>query len=119
MNYKYAYNSVAASENVPAAIDSIKSETGHTLDITQYNTWNELIDAFYAGKKVQAIVINHSMINMISQDYENFEKDIKIIKHTVTKKRLNLIPPISTLKRILLSYMYQVYQVMMVLIQSF
>ena len=90
VNYKYAYNSVAASENVPAAIDSIKSETGHTLDITQYNTWNELIDAFYAGKKVQAIVINHSMINMISQDYENFEKDIKIIKTYRYEKEVEL-----------------------------
>ncbi len=90
VNYKYAYNSVAASENVPTAIDSIKSETGHNINVNTYNSWNELIDAFYAGKNVQAIVINHSMISMISQDYESFENDIKIIKTYRYEKKVEL-----------------------------
>ena len=89
-NYKYAYNSVAASENIPTAIDSIQSETGHTLNMSKYKTWNELIDAFYAGKYVQAIVINHSMISMITQDYEDFESNIKIIKTYRYEKQVAL-----------------------------
>lgn len=90
VNYKYAYNSVAASENIPTAIDSIQSETGHTLNMSKYKTWNELIDAFYAGKDVQAIVINHSMISMITQDYEDFESNIKIIKTYRYEKQVAL-----------------------------
>ncbi len=90
VNYKYAYNSVAASENVPTAIDSIKSETNHNINVNTYNSWNELIDAFYTGTNVQAIVIDHSMINMISQDYENFENDIKIIKTYRYEKKVEL-----------------------------
>lgn len=90
VNYKYAYNSVAASENVPSALTSIQSETGHTMNVKQYSTWNELIDAFYANKDVQAIVINHSMINMISQDYEDFENNIRIIKTYRYEKEISI-----------------------------
>lgn len=90
VNYKYAYNSVAASENVPSALTSIQSETGHTMNVKQYSTWNELIDAFYANKDVQAIVINHSMINMISQDYEGFENNIRIIKTYRYEKEISI-----------------------------
>lgn len=90
VNYKYAYNSVAASENVPSALTSIQSETGHTMNVKQYSTWNELIDAFYANKDVQAIVINHSMINMISQDYEGFENHIRIIKTYRYEKEISI-----------------------------
>ncbi len=90
VNYKYAYNSVAASENVPSALTSIQSETGHTMNVKQYSTWNELIDAFYANKDVQAIVINHSMINMISQDYEDFENHIRIIKTYRYEKEISI-----------------------------
>lgn len=90
VNYKYAYNSVAASENVPSALTSIRSETGHTMNVKQYSTWNKLIDAFYANKDVQAIVINHSMINMISQDYEGFENNIRIIKTYRYEKEISI-----------------------------
>lgn len=58
--------------------------------MSKYKTWNELIDAFYAGKDVQAIVINHSMISMITQDYEDFESNIKIIKTYRYEKQVAL-----------------------------
>lgn len=90
VNYKYAYNSVAASENVANAITKIQSETGHNIKPAEYKTWNELIDAFYANREVQVIIINHSMISMISQDYEDFESRIKIIKTYRYEKTMEL-----------------------------
>lgn len=80
IDYKYAYNSKASSSNVTTTFDNIKTDTGYTVKPTEYSNWTNLIDALYANKNVQAIVINHSMIDIINQEYENFENDIRIIK---------------------------------------
>ncbi len=89
-NYSFAYNSASSNGNVLLAFDDIKNDTGKKITPTEYTTWSELIDAFYANRTVQAIVINDSMRNIISQEYEDFEDEIKIIKSYQYKELVNV-----------------------------
>ena len=85
--YKFGYNSVSSNDNVTAAFNSVKSEIGKdNLTMAEYKSWDELITAFYANTDVQALVMNDSMIKVVSTQYEDFESKIKIIKQYEYKK---------------------------------
>ena len=85
--YKFGYNSVSSNDNVTAAFNSVKSEIGKdNLTMAEYKSWDELITAFYANTDVQALVMNDSMIKVVSTQYEDFENKIKIIKQYEYKK---------------------------------
>lgn len=85
--YKFGYNSVSSNDNVTAAFNSVKSEINKdNLTMTEYKSWDELITAFYANADVQALVMNDSMIKVVSTQYEDFENKIKIIKQYEYKK---------------------------------
>ena len=89
-NYQYAYNSTASNENVLTSFDSVKKELKKDdMTITEYKTWDELVDAFYS-KDVQAVVMNDSMVRIVAQQYEGFEDKIKIIKQYEYKKVVNV-----------------------------
>ena len=90
VNYQYAYNSTASNENVLTSFDSVKKELKKDdMTITEYKTWDELVDAFYS-KDVQAVVMNDSMVRIVAQQYEGFEDKIKIIKQYEYKKVVNV-----------------------------
>ena len=86
-NYKFAYNSSASNENVKTAFNSLKSDINRNdIEMTEYKSWDDLIDAFYTNKDVQVLVMNDSMISVISTQYEDFADQIKIIKKYEYKK---------------------------------
>lgn len=89
-NYKFAINSTASNANINTSIESISSETGKTIKPTEYTNWSNLVNALYDNKNVQAIVINHSMMSIISQEFPNFEDSIKIIKTYEYKEKVEL-----------------------------
>lgn len=89
-NYKFAINSTASNANINTSIESISSETGKTIKPTEYTNWSNLVNALYDNKNVQAIVINHSMMSIISQEYPDFEDSIKIIKTYEYKEKVEL-----------------------------
>ncbi len=86
-NYKFAYNSSASNENVKTAFNSLKSDINRNdIKMTEYKSWDDLVDAFYTNKDVQVLVMNDSMIGVISTQYEDFADQIKIIKKYEYKK---------------------------------
>lgn len=86
-NYKFAYNSSASNENVKTAFNSLKSNINRNdIEMTEYKSWDDLVDAFYTNKDVQVLVMNDSMIGVISTQYEDFADQIKIIKKYEYKK---------------------------------
>lgn len=86
-DYKFAYNSSASSDNVKTAFNSLKSDINKSnLEMKEYKSWDDLIDAFYANKDVQVLVMNDSMINVIAAQYEDFDQQIKILKKYEYKK---------------------------------
>ena len=86
-NYKFAYNSSASNENVKTAFNSLKSDINRNdIEMTEYKSWDDLIDAFYTNKDVQVLVMNDSMVSVISTQYEDFADQIKIIKKYEYKK---------------------------------
>lgn len=89
-NYKFAINSTASNANINTSIESISSETGKTIKPTEYTNWSNLVNALYDNKNVQAIVINHSMMSIISQEFSDFEDNIKIIKTYEYKEKVEL-----------------------------
>jgi len=89
-NYKFAINSTASNANINISIESISSETGKTIKPTEYTNWSNLVNALYDNKNVQAIVINHSMMSIISQEFPDFEDSIKIIKTYEYKEKVEL-----------------------------
>lgn len=89
-NYKFAINSTASNANINTSIESISSETGKTIKPTEYTNWSNLVNALYDNKNVQAIVINHSMMSIISQEFPDFEDSIKIIKTYEYKEKVEL-----------------------------
>lgn len=90
VNYKFAINSTASNANINTSIESISSETGKTIKPTEYTNWSNLVNALYDNKNVQAIVINHSMMSIISQEFPDFEDSIKIIKTYEYKEKVEL-----------------------------
>ena len=90
-NYKFAINSTASNANINTSIESISSETGKTIKPTEYTNWSNLVNALYDNKNVQAIVINHSMMSIISQEFPDFEDSIKIIKTYEYKEKVEQI----------------------------
>lgn len=88
--YKFAINSTASNTNVNTSIESISSETGKTIKPTEYTNWSNLVNALYDNKNVQAIVINHSMMSIISQEFPDFEDSVKIIKTYEYKEKVEL-----------------------------
>lgn len=89
-NYKFAINSTASNANINTSIESISSETGKTIKPTEYTNWSNLVNALYDNKNVQAIVINHAMMSIISQEFPDFEDSIKIIKTYEYKEKVEL-----------------------------
>ena len=89
-NYKFAINSTASNANINTSIESISSETGKTIKPTEYTNWSNLVNALYDNKNIQAIVINHSMLRIISQEFPDFEDSIKIIKTYEYKEKVEL-----------------------------
>lgn len=89
-NYKFAINSTASNANINTSIESISSETGKTIKPTEYTNWSNLVNALYDNKNIQAIVINHSMMSIISQEFPDFEDSIKIIKTYEYKEKVEL-----------------------------
>lgn len=89
-NYKFAINSTASNANINTSIESISSETGKTIKPTEYTNWSNLVNALYDNKNIQAIVINHSMMSIISQEFSDFEDSIKIIKTYEYKEKVEL-----------------------------
>lgn len=89
-NYKFAINSTASNANINTSIESISSETGKAIKPTEYTNWSNLVNALYDNKNVQAIVINHSMMSIISQEFPDFEDSIKIIKTYEYKEKVEL-----------------------------
>ncbi|MBS1475073.1 MAG: hypothetical protein HP026_03925 [Lachnospira sp.] len=89
-NYKFAINSTASNANINTSIESISSETGKTIKPTEYTNWSNLVNALYDNKNVKAIVINHSMMSIISQEFPDFEDSIKIIKTYEYKEKVEL-----------------------------
>ena len=86
-NYKFAYNSSASNENVKTAFNSLKSDINRNdIEMAEYKSWDDLVDAFYTNKDVQVLVMNDSMIGVISTQYEDFADQIKIIKKYEYKK---------------------------------
>ena len=86
-NYKFAYNSSASNENVKTAFNSLKSDINRNdIEMTEYKSWDDLVDVFYTNKDVQVLVMNDSMIGVISTQYEDFADQIKIIKKYEYKK---------------------------------
>lgn len=86
-DYKFAYNSSASNDNVKTAFNSLKSDINKSsLEMAEYKSWDDLIDAFYANKDVQVLVMNDSMISVIAAQYEDFDQQIKILKQYEYKK---------------------------------
>lgn len=90
-SYKFAYNSTSSNDKVTTAFDSVKSALGNdTLTMTEYKSWDDLITDFYDNTNVQAVVMNDSMIKVVSAQYEDFENKIKIIKQYEYKELVNV-----------------------------
>lgn len=79
-DYIFGYNSAASNPNVTTAFSDIKKDLGKDISPVGYKTWKDMVDTFYSNKDINALVINHSMINIIKQEYEDFPDKIKTIK---------------------------------------
>lgn len=79
-NYKFGYNSAVSNSNVTAAFEDIKKDMGVYPEQVKYESWSTIIDALYANKDIQAVVINDSMLSVISQEFTDFTDKIKIIQ---------------------------------------
>ncbi len=79
-DYTFGYNTSASNSNVTAAFEDIKKDIGRSVTTKDYSTWSSLIDALTDGTDIQAIAINDSMINIITQERSEFLDEVRIIK---------------------------------------
>jgi LCP family protein required for cell wall assembly len=79
-SYTFGHYSAAENANVTAAFEDIRNDLGTSVNAVDYNSWGALVDALYANTEIQAVVINDSMLNIITQERSDFLDKIRIVK---------------------------------------
>jgi LCP family protein required for cell wall assembly len=79
-SYTFGHNSSADNANVTAAFEDIRGDVGASVNAVDYNSWGALVDALYENTEIQAVVINDSMLNIITQERSDFLDKIRIVK---------------------------------------
>jgi LCP family protein required for cell wall assembly len=78
--YTFGHYSAAENANITAAFQDIREDTGSSVNTVDYNSWGALVDALYENTEIQAVVINDSMLNIITQERSDFLDKIRIVK---------------------------------------
>jgi LCP family protein required for cell wall assembly len=89
-SYTFGHNSSADNANVTAAFEDIRGDVGASVNAVDYNSWGSLVDALYENTEIQAVVINDSMLNIISQERSDFLDKIRIVKTYKYSRQVNV-----------------------------
>ncbi len=79
-DYKFAVCSGYDYENSTKAISAIEKDCSLTLDVQEYETVDEIVDALYAGE-AGAIILNEAYVGLLEEQesYFTFSTDTKVI----------------------------------------
>jgi LCP family protein required for cell wall assembly len=89
-SYTFGHNSSADNANVTAAFEDIRGDVGASVNAVDYNSWGALVDALYENTEIQAVVINDSMLNIITQERSDFLDKIRIVKTYKYSRQVNV-----------------------------
>lgn len=79
LSYSFGYNSGINSEAATKAISEIESKNNTTLNTKDYTDWSEMVNALYANKNIQAVVMSDSLRSTLTEEFETFEDKTKVI----------------------------------------
>lgn len=76
--YKFGILSQQDRENTDKALAQVNKDLSTTVQTVEYEDTATLVDALYA-KEVQVIVFNQAFLNAITDQYDTFSKDTRIL----------------------------------------
>lgn len=79
LSYTYGYNSNVNSSVITKAISDIESDNNTTLTTKNYTDWSPMVNALYANKEIQAVIMNDSMRSTLAEEFEDFDTRTKVI----------------------------------------
>lgn len=79
-DYTFGINATYQQDNTQQAIDGINSELGTSINIAEYQSWFELVDALYTGQ-VGAIIFSESVRSVLEDNdfYASFSTDTRVL----------------------------------------
>ena len=77
-NYKFGILSQQDRENTDKALAQVNKDLSTTVQTVEYEDTATLVDALYA-KEVQVIVFNQAFLNSITDQYDTFSKDTRVL----------------------------------------
>ena len=73
LSYTFGYNSNINSSVTTKAISDIESDNNTTLKTKDYTEWSAMINALYANKDIQAVVMNDSLRSTLAEEFERYD----------------------------------------------
>ena len=89
-NYKFGICK-NLDKNIDSALEELNKEMGTTVKTTNYDSIGHLAEALYK-KQIKVIIYNDSFTSTIEEGYENWDKDVRIIKVITVKKKADTKP---------------------------
>lgn len=77
-DYKFGILSQQDRENTDKALAQVNKDLSTTVQTVEYEDTATLVDALYA-KEVQVIVFNQAFLNSITDQYDTFSKDTRVL----------------------------------------
>lgn len=79
LDYTYGYNTSDNSTVLTRAISDINKENNSDIKTSEYNSWDDTINALYKNKDIQAMIVTESMRSTLAEQYEDFDSKTKIV----------------------------------------
>lgn len=84
--YNFGIHKTLDRENTDKTIESLQSQSGATLNVTEFDDFSEMAEALYAGD-VQAIIYNEAYEGTIEETQKDFTNKIRVLEnHEITTK---------------------------------
>lgn len=79
-NYRYGIQTMADQENTNLMVEEVNKILGREINITEYNTIQELAEALLSGS-VEAAIYNEAFAGIIEDAIPEYQSQVKIIYH--------------------------------------
>ena len=84
--YNFGIHKTLDRENTDKTIESLESQSGATLNVTEFDDFSAMIEALYDGE-VQAIIYNEAYEGTIEETQKDFTNKIRVLEnHEITTK---------------------------------
>lgn len=79
LNYTFGFNAEADGTLSSKAVERIQNDNNTTLKVGSYSEWENLINALYGGKDINAMIVSNALYPTLTEQFEDFSTKTKIV----------------------------------------